>query len=56
MSFLHEDKYLEQQQKKNIETEVRGVDKIKITKVYAKNYACCPGWPSGGSYNYASQT
>ncbi len=40
----HRDTYLEQQQTEKIETEVRGVDRIRITKVYA----CCPGWPSGG--------
>ncbi len=35
---------LEQQQTENLETEVRDVDGIGITKVDA----CCPGWPSGG--------
>jgi hypothetical protein len=38
MSFLHRESYLEQQTEK-IETEVRGVDRIQITEVYA----CCPG-------------
>ncbi len=40
----HRDTYLEQQQTEKIETEVRDVDRIRITKVYA----CCLGWPSGG--------
>jgi len=41
----YRDRYLEQQQTENFETELREVDRIRITKVYA----CCPGWPSGGS-------
>ncbi len=40
----HRDTYLEQQETE-IETEVRDVDRILITEVYA----CCPGWHSGGS-------
>jgi hypothetical protein len=36
---------LEEQQTEEIETELRDVDRIRIRKVYA----CCPGWPSGGS-------
>ncbi len=31
----HRDRYLEQQQTEKIETEVRDVDKMQITKVYA---------------------
>jgi hypothetical protein len=42
---MHRDTYLEQQQTEKIETEVRDVDRIRITKMYA----CCPGWASGGS-------
>jgi hypothetical protein len=41
----HRDTYLEQQETEKIETEVRDVDRRRITKVYA----CCQGWPSGGS-------
>jgi hypothetical protein len=41
----HRDTYLEQQEKEKIETEVRNVDRRRITKMYA----CCPGRPSGGS-------
>ncbi len=37
---------LEYQQTEKIETELRDVDRIRIRKVFA----CCPGWPSGGSY------
>jgi hypothetical protein len=40
-----QDRYLKKQQTEKIETEVRDVDRKRITKVYA----CCPGWPSGGS-------
>ncbi len=40
----HRDTHIEQQQTETVETEVRDVDGIRITKVYA----CCPG-PSGGS-------
>ncbi len=40
----HRDTYLEQQQTEEIETEVKDVDRIRITKVYA----CCPGRSSGG--------
>jgi hypothetical protein len=43
-SANHRDTYLEQKQTEKIETEVRDVDRIRITKVYA----CCPGWPSWG--------
>ncbi len=39
------DTYLEQQQTEKLETEVRDVDRIRITKVNA----CCQGWLSGGS-------
>ncbi len=35
----HRDTYLEQQQTEKIRTEIRDVDKIRISKVYA----CCPG-------------
>jgi hypothetical protein len=45
-STSNRDRYLEQQRREKIETEVRDVDRIQITKVFA----CCPGWPSGGSY------
>jgi len=38
----HRDTYLEQKQTEKIETEVRGVDRIRITKMYA----CCPGFSS----------
>jgi hypothetical protein len=38
------DTYLEQQETEKIETEVRSVNRILITEVYA----CCPGWHSGG--------
>ncbi len=34
---------VKQQQTEKIETEVRDVEMIRITKVYA----CCPGWTSG---------
>ncbi len=42
---VHRDRYLEKQQTEKIETEVGDVDRIQIRKMYA----CCPGWPSGGS-------
>ncbi len=35
----HRYRYLEQQQTEKILTEVKDVDRIRITKVYA----CCPG-------------
>ncbi len=41
----HRDTYLKQQETEKIETEVRDIDRILITEVYA----CCPGWHSGGS-------
>ncbi len=41
----HRDTYLEQQETEIIETEVRDVDRRRITKVYD----CCTGWPPGGS-------
>jgi hypothetical protein len=40
----HRDTYLEQQKTEKIETEVRDVERIRITNVYA----CCPGWPYKG--------
>ncbi len=40
----HGDTYLEQQETEKIDTEVRDVDRILITEVYA----CCPGWHSEG--------
>ncbi len=40
------DRYPERQQTKKIETELRDVDRIRITP---KVYECCLGWPSGGS-------
>jgi hypothetical protein len=36
---------LDSQQIEKIETEMKDVYRIRIRKVYA----CCPGWPSGGS-------
>jgi hypothetical protein len=39
--YAHRD--LEQQEIEKIETEMKDVDRIQITK----EYACCPGWPSG---------
>jgi hypothetical protein len=44
LGCTHRDRYLEQQQTEKIETEVRDVDRIRCTKVYAY----CPGLPSGG--------
>jgi hypothetical protein len=41
---MHTNTYLDQQQTEKTETEVRDVDRLRITKVYV----CCPGWPSGG--------
>ncbi len=41
--YNHRDTYLEQQQTEKIETEVKDVVRIRITKVYV----CCPRWPSG---------
>ncbi len=41
---------LEKQQTEKIETEMKDVDRIRIRKVYA----CCPGWPSGGSKEFSS--
>jgi hypothetical protein len=41
----HRDTYLEQQETEKIDTEVRDVDRRRITKVYA----CRPGWPFQGS-------
>jgi hypothetical protein len=43
---------LEKQQTEKIETEMKDVDRIRIRKVYAS----CPGWPSGGSKEFSSQT
>jgi hypothetical protein len=43
----HRDAYLEQRQTEKLETGVRDVDKIRITKVYA----CFIGWHSGGHSN-----
>ncbi len=43
---------LEKQQTEKIETKMKDVNRIRIRKVYAS----CPGWPSGGSKEFSSQT
>jgi len=42
--YAHRDTYLELQETEKIKTEMRDVDKIRITKVYA----FCSVWPSRG--------
>jgi hypothetical protein len=43
--FVHRDRYREQHQTEKIEIEVKDVDRIRITKVYAS----CPGAAFWGS-------
>jgi hypothetical protein len=50
--LCHRDRYLEVQHTEKVETELRNVDRIRITKVTA----CCPGGPSWGPEEHSSQT